>query len=110
MKANRSESLDLCEEFTPSESCPSSATGMPQVVESLKVDLRPWSCDDVSHTIWLLSMIANDERVCAQDPARVIEAFQNHGHLLCDHEVESLKDWLVRLDRSGVRGAALQPA
>jgi hypothetical protein len=49
---------------------------------------------DVAHTVRLLSLIADDESVRLDNRPRVIEALQNHGHLLCDEEMEVLREWL----------------
>ena len=67
--------------------------------------MKPWTAADLSHTVRLLAILADDSSVSTRNPRRVIEAFQNHGHLLCDHEVEMLRDWLVRLDQAKTRTA-----
>lgn len=55
---------------------------------------------DPHHVIRLLSLITRDEQVNSQSPARVVEALQNHGHLLCDDAVDVLRDWLEETLRS----------
>jgi hypothetical protein len=49
---------------------------------------------DVEHTVRLLSLIADDQSVCLDNRPRVIEALQNHGNLLCEEELEVLREWL----------------
>lgn len=59
------------------------------------VELEPTpGVADLAHTVHLLSLIADDEAVCLENRGRVIEALQNHGHLLCDEELEVLREWL----------------
>lgn len=49
---------------------------------------------DLAHTVRLLSLIADDKSVRLDNRPRVIEALQNHGHLLCEEELEVLRGWL----------------
>jgi hypothetical protein len=49
---------------------------------------------DLTHTVRLLALIANDEAVNLENRGRIVEALQNHGHLLCEEELETLRLWL----------------
>jgi len=49
---------------------------------------------DLAHTVRLLALLANDEAVTLANRARVVEALQNYGHLLCEEELETLRLWL----------------
>ena len=99
MKANRLEPRDHTSESPPAPDRPS-IEDLLTIADELEKKLQPNLAADLSRTVRLLAMIANDDQVCVQNPGRVVEAFQNHGHLLCDFEVEMLRDWLVALDRS----------
>ena len=55
---------------------------------------------DPHHVIKLLALIAHDEQVTSESPTRVVEALQNHGHVLGDEAVETLRDWLEETLRS----------
>ena len=100
MSTNERAFLGWAAKFASPESDVHLDDGLPQVIKSLEIDLQSWKSEDVSQTIALLSMIANDGRISLQNPMAVIEALQNHGHLLCDHEVEMLRNWLVQIDRA----------
>ncbi|MCU0835333.1 MAG: hypothetical protein MUC77_13020 [Chromatiaceae bacterium] len=49
---------------------------------------------DLAHTVRLLALIANDEAVNLDNRSRIVEALQNHSHLLCEEELETLRLWL----------------
>lgn len=49
---------------------------------------------DLAHTVRLLALIANDEAVNLDNRGRIVEALQNHSHLLCEEELETLRLWL----------------
>jgi hypothetical protein len=59
--------------------------------------LCTWTGDDLFQTVWLLSIFADDERVCLQEPPRVVVALQTYGHLLCDQEREMVDSWLTEI-------------
>jgi hypothetical protein len=99
MKANRLVPRDHTSESHPAPGQPS-IEDLLTIADELEKKLKPNLAEDLSRTVRLLAMIANDDQVCVQNPGRVVEAFQNHGHLLCDFEVEMLRDWLVALDQS----------
>lgn len=99
MKTNRRESIGFSPDFSFSESDPHPGAELLQVSKDLEKDLRSWTCNALSHTIFLLSFIADDERVCVQNPGLVREAFQNHAHLLCQHEATMLQDWFLQLSQ-----------
>lgn len=52
---------------------------------------------DAYHTIRLLAIIADDAEISERAPQRVVEALQNHGHLLTDDEIDSVRGWLTGL-------------
>ena len=103
MKANRLGSHCAAGERTALEPGRHSLGKPPRAAEHLEQENKPWSVDDLSYTIRLLAIIENDEHICPQNPPRVIEACQNHGHLLFEHEVEMLREWLVQLDQTKAR-------
>ena len=104
MRGEKRESSGFPFEFTRREPDHYRIPGLHQVAREFPEGAGRWTCDAVSRTIRVLSILAGDENVRMQNPARVIEAFQNHGHLLCDLEVEILRDWLVQLSESRNQG------
>lgn len=58
---------------------------------------------DLAHTVRLLALIANDEGVNLDNRGRIVEALQNHGHLLCEEELETLRLWLSGRSDGGAK-------
>lgn len=68
---------------------------------------------DLGHTVRLLALIADDEAINLDNRNRVVEALQNHGHLLCDGEVEIILAWLASQKTEaagGQKGGDAQPS
>jgi hypothetical protein len=72
---------------------------------SMDDDGESFRPDSLSSAVRRLALIADDDQISVQTPARVAEALRCHGYLLCEQESAALQTWLGEGDAPDLRAA-----